>query len=325
VSWHETQGGSTTTFVGHFEGNPANPVFHIDTGGLPTTTPVTSDDDITDVRQPVASTCPADPFTQDGASCPGNAVGTPFFALTNTTSGPRALFAHTYQPDNVQTGSASGVGTTTGTVAGSVNPAGAPVHVHFDFGKTTSYGSSTASQFLSPGEVQAAFNAALTGLPANTTIHYRAVATSDFGTFVGADKTFKTASSVGTGSAGKASVKGTTASIRLTCKGASGASCRFTLRMTVTERFRGRRLIAISARKKVRKVIVTVGRASATLRAGQTKVVKVSLNGTGKRLLARFHRLHVTLKVTQSLGRNRTATIRRQIVTFKAPKKGHRH
>ena len=90
VSWHETQNGATSTFVGHFEGNPANPVFKIDTGSIPTTVPVTSDDGITDVRQPVASTCPADPFTQDGAACPANAVGTPFFAFTNTTNGPRA-------------------------------------------------------------------------------------------------------------------------------------------------------------------------------------------------------------------------------------------
>jgi hypothetical protein len=277
------------------------------------------------VRQPVASTCPADPFTQDGASCPGNAVGTPFFAFTNTTHGPRALFAQTYQPENVKTGSPSGVGISQATVSGSVNPAGAPVHVHFDFGKSTSYGSSTAAQSLDPGENQTSFSGALTGLPANTTIHYRAVATSDFGTFVGADKTFKTASSTGSGSAGKASVKGTTVSIRLTCKGATGASCRFTLRLTVTEKFRGRKLIAITSRKKVRKVIVTVGRATATLSAGQTKVVKVSLNGTGKRLLAKRHHLNATLRVTQALGGNRTAIIRTQVVTFKAPKKHHRH
>ena len=37
------------------------------------------------------------------------------------------------------------------------------------------------------------FSAQLSGLPAGTTIHYRAVASSDFGTFVGADRTFTTA------------------------------------------------------------------------------------------------------------------------------------
>jgi hypothetical protein len=327
VSWHEKAAdGTTSTFVGHFEGNPANPVFHIDTGAIPTTKPVTSDDGITDVRQPVASTCPADPFTQDGATCPGNAVGTPFFAFTNTTHGPRALFAQTYEPENVQTGSPTGVGISQATVSGSANPAGAPAHVHFDFGKTTSYGSSTADQSLSPGENQASFNATLTGLPANTTIHYRAVATSDFGTFAGADKTFKTASTTGSGSAGRASVKGTTVSLRLTCRGASGASCRFALTLTVTEKLRRGKPIAITSRRsRTRKVTVTVGSASATLAAGQSKVVKVSLNRTGRRLLARFHRLSVTLKVTQSLGGRRTTTIKRQVVTFKASRKGHKH
>jgi hypothetical protein len=188
VSWHETQGSTTTTFVGHFEGNPANPVFHIDTGAIPTTNPAASDDDLTDVRQPVASTCPADPFTQDGAACPGNAVGTPFFAFTNTASGPRALFAQTYQPENVQTNAASGISAGQATLAGSVSPAGAPVQVRIEFGPTTSYGQSTATQLLQPSDTQAPFNAAVTGLPAET-LHYRAVAISDFGTFTGPDTT----------------------------------------------------------------------------------------------------------------------------------------
>jgi hypothetical protein len=117
VSWHETQNGATSTFVGHFEGNPANPVFTIDTGAIPTTTPVTSDDDITGVRQPVASTCPADPFIQDGAACSANAVGTPFFAFTTTTNRPRQA--------NVQTAPASGVAVGQATLGGAVNPASA--------------------------------------------------------------------------------------------------------------------------------------------------------------------------------------------------------
>ena len=170
VSWHETQNGATSTFVGHFEGNPANPVFKIDTGAIPTTVPVTSDDGITDVRQPVASTCPADPFTQDGAACPANAVGTPFFAFTNTTNGPRALFAQTYQPENVQTAPATGVAVGQATLGGSVNPAGAPVQMHVEFGATTSYGSSTAVQSLAPSETQTAFSAAVSGLPAGRRI-----------------------------------------------------------------------------------------------------------------------------------------------------------
>ncbi|MGO9976495.1 MAG: hypothetical protein ACLP01_27540 [Solirubrobacteraceae bacterium] len=190
VSWHEANGSETLTFVGHFEGNPADPVFHIDTpAGIVTTTPgPNSDDDLTDVRQPIASTCPDDPFTEDGSACPGSAVGTPFFAFTNTTNGPRELFVQSYQPDNVQTDTASGVGVGTATLSGSVDPAGAPVQVQIQYGPTTSYGSSTAVQSIAPGENQTPFSAAVTGLPSGT-LHYRAVAISDFGTFPGADQT----------------------------------------------------------------------------------------------------------------------------------------
>jgi len=326
VSWHETQGSTTSTFVGHFEGDPANPVFHIDTGAIPTTTPgPTSDDDLTDVRSPVASTCPADPFTQDGAACPANAVGTPFFAFTNTTNGPRALFAQTYQPENVQTAAASGVAAGEATLGGSVNPAGAPVQVRVDFGPTTSYGSSTPVQSLSPAEAQTAFSTAVTGLPAGT-LHYRAVAISDFGTFAGPDATV-TIPSAGHTSLGHVQVSGTTASARVSCGGATGATCTLAFRMTVTEKIRGHKLIAVTARKrpKTRKVVVTVGTARAvTLLAGQSRTVKISLNGTGRRLLASHRTLKVTLDVTQILGGGRSRTVS-QTVTFKAPKHKKHH
>jgi hypothetical protein len=307
-------------------------VFKIDTGSIPTTVPVASDNGITDVRQPVASTCPADPFTQDGAACPANAVGTPFFAFTNTTNGPRALFAQAYQPENVQTAAASGVAVGQATLGGSVNPAGAPVQVRVEFGPTASYGSRTAVQSLAPSEIQTAFSAAVTGLPAGT-VHYRAVATSDFGTFTGPDATVQipaTPPPPGNGhtSVGHAKVSGTTASVRVSCTGAAGATCRLAFRMTVTEKFRGRKLIAVTARKKpkIRKVVVTVGSARGlTLVAGQSKVVKISLNGRGKRLLASRHTLKVTLAVTQNLGGGRSRTLS-QTVRFKAPKhKKHHH
>ena len=96
----------------------------------------------------------------------------------------------------------------------------------------------------------------------------------------------------------------------------------------VTEKFRGRKIIAITARKKpkIRKVVVTVGSARGlTLVAGQSKVVQISLNRRGKRLLASRHTLKVTLHVTQVLGGGRSKTVS-QTVKFKAPKhKKHHH
>ena len=190
VSWHETNGaGQTVTEVGHFEGNPASPVFHIDTptAGVPTTPASASD-----VRSPIASTCPDDPFTADGSTCQGGAIGTPFYAYNNA-SGPQALFAQGYTPGVATTGVASAITQTTASLAGAVSTDGASTLVHFEFGTTTAYGSSTAGQLVSPASgVSTSVAAALTGLPAGTVIHYRVVAQTDFGTADGADATFQT-------------------------------------------------------------------------------------------------------------------------------------
>ena len=191
VSWHETNGGGqTVTVVGHFEGNPANPVFQIDTPttGVPTTPAAASD-----VRSPIASTCPDDPLTGDGSACPGGVVGTPFYAYSNNASGPQALFAQGYTPGAATTGAASGITETTASLAGAVNTDGAETLVHFDFGTSAAYGSSTAGELLAPAAaVSTPVAAALAGLPAGTVIHYRAVAQTDFGTVDGADATFQT-------------------------------------------------------------------------------------------------------------------------------------
>jgi hypothetical protein len=64
--------------------------------------------------------------------------------------------------------------------------------------------------------------------------------------------------------------------------------------MTVTEQVRGHKIIAVTAKKKkntkktkTRKAVVTVSWAHGlTLAAGQSKVVKISLNHRGQRLLA---------------------------------------
>ncbi len=66
------------------------------------------------------------------------------------------------------------------------------MNVQFDFGRTTAYGAATFPTATGPGDIPSTFTAVLTGLPAHTTIHYRAVALSDFGVFVGADRTFTT-------------------------------------------------------------------------------------------------------------------------------------
>jgi hypothetical protein len=322
VTWREETASGTKAFVGHFV-NAANPTFVLDESDVPLT-PTGNGAGQADVREPISSSCIATPFNGDGAACQGGAVGTPFFLFTNGTS-PRGLFADAFQPGTPVTGAASGISTSAATLSGTVNPKGASVKVSFQFGTTTAYGQSTAAQTLPPGNAAAPFTAQLTGLSAGTTIHYRAVAVSDFGTFAGADQTLTTSPTppppVGTVTVGRAKVSGNTAAVRVTCAGAAGAQCNVSLRMTVTETLRGHKLIAVAAR--VRHKVIGVGSAALTLTAGNAETVRISLNGTGRNLLAARHVLKVKLVATEALGNGQSATVSTQTVTFKTH--SHRH
>jgi hypothetical protein len=332
VSWREdTGGGIVKGLSGHFV-NPANPTFVLDQGDVPLTPTAQAD-----VREPISSSCIATPFNSDGAACQGGAVGTPFFLFTNGTS-PRGLFANAYQPDTPVTGAASGVTSSSATVSGTVNPDGASVNVSFQYGTTTAYGQATTGQRTAPNNAATPFTAQLTGLPAATTIHYRAVAVSDFGTFVGADQTLTTTAppspppGPGTTSVGQAKVStarasGSTASVRVSCTGAAEATCRLAFKLTVTETLKGHKLVAVTARanrRKTRKVVV-VGTANVSLSAGQTQTVRIALNRTGRRLLTSRHVLKAKLRVTQATASGVTVTVSTQIVTFKPVKKGRGH
>jgi hypothetical protein len=281
------------------------------------------------VRAPISSGCTADPFNKDGSACQAGAVGTPFFLFTDGDAGHAKLFANAYQADTPATGAATGVTTSSATLNGSVNPEGAAINVSFQFGPTTAYGSSTPAQKIGVSNTPTPFSAQLTGLAPGTTIHYRAVVSSDFAPpLVGGDQTLTTAPAAGHLSAGHASVRGSTASLPVACTGVAGQSCTLAFRITVTEKIRRGKLIAVTARKQhnTRQVVVTIGsRPGLTLSDGQSKIVTISLNRTGQRLLASRHTLKATLDVTQLLGDGRSRTIS-QTVTFKAPThKKHHH
>ena len=82
------------------------------------------------------------------------------------------------------------------TLNGSVNPHGLATTVYFQYGTTTSYGSTTSSQSKS-GNTYQSVAANISGLSASTTYHFRIVATNSAGTVYGADRTFKTLSATG--------------------------------------------------------------------------------------------------------------------------------
>jgi phosphodiesterase/alkaline phosphatase D-like protein len=98
-------------------------------------------------------------------------------------------------PPVVVTAAASSPTQTSATLNGTVNPNGGTVSdCHFEYGTSTSYGSSVSCSSLpGSGESPVAVSAALEGLNANTTYHFRAVATNAGGpSLPGADQTFTT-------------------------------------------------------------------------------------------------------------------------------------
>lgn len=97
-------------------------------------------------------------------------------------------------PPTVATEPATAVTQTTATLNASVDPNGAGVtECSFEYGPTTSYGSSVACSSLpGSGETPVAVSASPQGLSANTIYYYRIAATNPGGTHDGSDETFTT-------------------------------------------------------------------------------------------------------------------------------------
>ncbi len=94
-------------------------------------------------------------------------------------------------PPLVTTNPATNIATNTATLNGSVDPHGLTTTVYFQYGTTTSYGHTSASQSKT-GNTYQNVSANISGLTAITTYHFRIVATNNSGTTYGSDKTFTT-------------------------------------------------------------------------------------------------------------------------------------
>ena len=93
----------------------------------------------------------------------------------------------------VETLAASSIAEKGATLNGKVNPNGAETKIYFEYGTTTSYGSKTSEVSVGSGTTTLEKSQAISGLSANTTYHYRIVATNSAGTGLGIDKTLVTA------------------------------------------------------------------------------------------------------------------------------------
>ncbi|MGD2086786.1 MAG: hypothetical protein PVH61_11445 [Candidatus Aminicenantes bacterium] len=137
-------------------------------------------------------------FTAISANLTGLSPGTMYFfraVATNasgTTNGD-ILFFTTSPPATVTTGIASPVTTSTATLNGIVNANNNSTTVTFEYGMTTSYGTTvTADQSPVTGSVDTAVSKDITGLTPNTTYHFRVVGDNVLGTSNGDDMTFFT-------------------------------------------------------------------------------------------------------------------------------------
>jgi hypothetical protein len=94
-------------------------------------------------------------------------------------------------PPIVITNPASNVTASAATLHGSLDPHSLTTTVHFQYGTTTNYGHTTASQ-TQTGNTYRNIVSNITGLAAHTTYHFRIVATNSDGTRTGIDRTFTT-------------------------------------------------------------------------------------------------------------------------------------
>jgi hypothetical protein len=124
----------------------------------------------------------------------GNAdsgIWSDWYTPTNGWSGPENLTPPP-PPPTVSTTAAAGVQQTQVTLTGTVNPNNYATTYHFEYGTTTSYGTSVPAPEASAGNGAAPIQEAYTlpGLVAGTKYHYRLVATNAGGTTYGGDVTF---------------------------------------------------------------------------------------------------------------------------------------
>lgn len=97
-----------------------------------------------------------------------------------------------YGPPTATSGAAVGVGASVAQLRGVVNPNGRETSVQIEFGPTDAYGTTRVLENIGNGSDPVIVETGLTNLAAQTTYHYRVVATNAAGTSSGLDATFTT-------------------------------------------------------------------------------------------------------------------------------------
>jgi hypothetical protein len=141
------------------------------------------------------------------------------------------------------------------------------------------------------------------------------VTASNAGGSVSASSSFVTVPAGGLGAisetaVGAVTVAGGTVRVPLTCSRQAAGGCTISLRLTVLETLHGNRVVAVAAAHTprnravafaaahTRRVTVTVAASTVRLAPAQTRTVTLTLNSTGRGLLAHRRRLAVRLSVS---------------------------
>ncbi len=116
-----------------------------------------------------------------------------FVGLTNTGRGFMPLIEQeAITVPFVEREETTNIGETSATLNGAVNPNGEKAKYYFEYGTTSTYGTKTAEASAGTGTTKKSRSKSITGLTANTTYHYRVVATNSHGANYGPDQTFTT-------------------------------------------------------------------------------------------------------------------------------------
>ena len=137
------------------------------------------------------------------------------FALTIAVVAIPVAVAMAASP-SVTTNAATNVSTGGATLNASVDPNSEATTVRYQYGTSTSYGSTTGGVAIGNGSSAVSVPVNVSGLNAGTTYHFRAVAENGSGTVNGADRTFVTGAAPGVSTATATNISASGATLRAT-------------------------------------------------------------------------------------------------------------